>query len=80
VEVELIGGDRTIGRTHRRLRRRLDTALATSGRGADDLFHEVRKAAKRVRDAAEQQRGARSHAAFLQLVERHWARRPNWMR
>jgi CHAD domain-containing protein len=129
-----------IARTHRRLRRRLEKALGRSGGDADELFHDVRKAAKRVRyaaesasdvlgskadelatrmedaqetlgtqqdtvvirtvlrrlaadavhdgessftygrlHAAEQQRGARSHAAFLDLVDHHWARRPRWM-
>lgn len=127
-----------IRRTHRRMRRRLDAALAAPD--ADDLLHETRKAAKRVRYAAEsatdtlgskaaklaarmeeaqetlgthqdavvirtvlrdlagdadrdgepsftygrlhaqeQQRGDQAEAAFIDLVEDHWARRPRWM-
>jgi CHAD domain-containing protein len=43
---------REIGRTHKRMRNFLDEALATPG-PEDPLLHDVRKAAKRVRYAAE---------------------------
>ena len=46
-----------IRRTHRRMRRRLDDALAADGTEADARLHEVRKAAKRVRYAAESATG-----------------------
>jgi CHAD domain-containing protein len=130
-----------VRRAHRRMRRRLDDALGAPDGEADDLLHETRKAAKRVRYAAEsaspalgskadalaarmelaqetlgdhqdtvviravlravasaadddgepsftyghlyageQQRGDRARAAFLELVDHHWARRPAWLR
>jgi CHAD domain-containing protein len=42
-----------IRRAHRRMRGRLDDALAASSADVDDRLHEVRKAAKRVRYAAD---------------------------
>jgi CHAD domain-containing protein len=46
-----------IGRSDRRMRHRLRDALAASGDPADDLLHDARKAAKRVRYAAESATG-----------------------
>jgi CHAD domain-containing protein len=42
-----------VGRTHRRMRRALDEALSGDDGPNDEQLHEVRKAAKRVRYAAE---------------------------